>query len=688
MIEIISLEFENIGLFIDRQHISFIDKKNLIQVLAERSDYNGSSGSGKSTIFHAIDYVLGINQIPASALQSRKTKEGIEVCINILWDGSPVSILRSKKNGLTLKGTDPKSGTEFSISGNVELAEEKIDEIIGLPRDVFKKMIHKTQKEGGFFLNLTPSESYKFLVKALKLESWFNKEIKAGELVSAIQNSIDKKELEISFKEPQLTALESTKNDLQKQIDGLVTPAIRQPKDLSILKANKDGLEQELKQALEKVNLKKPTPPPSTQLDLSDLENEKKSIQKKESEELQLVTAKLMELQKAAHEGRLAVKTVSLLNKQKNDKVQEILSIKKKIDHASRNNCPTCHQDWQNDSIAAYISNLKSETVTTASDVKTLTIEIDSLNEKINNSKGLDLQIEELTNQANSIKSHYKEKISAIELNIKEKISTTNSVNNELNKSFQNTLAAWHAEFQDVRERYSKEIALIKESIASSESYNNMIQIETNSYESQKNILTENLKKAIVNYNEIDLQVNNMKNDLKELKYKLEVTKETKMAIKSFLNKTFQDTLDQIGAEATLKLSKIPNASTSTIQFESFKEVKGKIKEEVTALISINGDENINIKTLSGGERSSIDGAIDLSVFQTIEERSGIGANWIVLDEPFEGLDTQSRLDYIELLKESNSNKKIIIVDHTNEVKELAEETIKVIRENDRSFIQ
>ena len=109
MIQIKEVRFNNIGIFTSPQVINFENKKRLIQVLAERSDYNGSSGSGKSTIFNAIDYALGINKIPASSLQSRKTKEGIEVGLSLVWDGESVEISRSKNGGLTVSGTDPST---------------------------------------------------------------------------------------------------------------------------------------------------------------------------------------------------------------------------------------------------------------------------------------------------------------------------------------------------------------------------------------------------------------------------------------------------------------------------------------------------------------------------------------------------------------------------------------------------
>lgn len=687
MIELLNLEFENIGLFVEKQTISFKDKKNLIQVIAARSDYNGSSGSGKSTIFHAIDYAFGINQIPASALQSRKTKEGISVNIDFLWDGETVSISRSKKGGLTVQGTDPKTKEPFSVSGNVDQAEEKIDEILGLPREVFKKMIHKSQKEGGFFLNLTPSESYKFLVKALKLEEWLNKDTKITELLSNLQINIEKKEFELSVKKSNTNNLKDTLDSHIQDNLTLIKPKEKPLKDVAALYSKKEELEGSMYSELQEIKNKRPKSPDLIIVNTEELDEKRNFLKKEEGSKLSELIAKESELKKSLFEKQSIPKTISLLTSKKEDKIKEILLIKHKIDKAVGHECPTCKQLWKDESVYSFVENLKKEATELAFVVKNITSEVSELNIKNNSIPEIEKNISLVQGEISSIKDIYFQKTKEIDLKIKDKSNEINKLNKELNDKFQLEMNAWHEENNSIKSFYQSKINAIDMEISSISSYNKMVESEILSYESQKNTLTLNLKKAKINYENSLEETVNMESELKELSYKKEVAKETKMIIKSFLNKTFQDTLDQIGVEATLKLSKIPNASTSTIHFESFKEVKGKIKEEVTPYISINGDENINIKTLSGGERSSIDGAVDLSVYKIIEERSGIGANWIVLDEPFEGLDTQSRLDYIELLKESNTDKKILIVDHTNEVKELAEETILVIRENDRSYI-
>jgi len=152
--------------------------------------------------------------------------------------------------------------------------------------------------------------------------------------------------------------------------------------------------------------------------------------------------------------------------------------------------------------------------------------------------------------------------------------------------------------------------------------------------------------------------------------------------------KIFQETLDTIGATASNILNQIPNVQSSSISFESFKEQKnGKIKEEITAMLNNGSSENVDIRSLSGGERSSIDIAVDLAAIDILEDKFNKGMNLFILDEPFDGLDTISKEQYLELLKNLNTNKKLIIIDHSSEVKEMVSDTIIIEKTNGISRI-
>jgi len=162
----------------------------------------------------------------------------------------------------------------------------------------------------------------------------------------------------------------------------------------------------------------------------------------------------------------------------------------------------------------------------------------------------------------------------------------------------------------------------------------------------------------------------------------IEMATESKKVVKSYLSCSFEDALDSIGDKATRLIRSIPNMANATIQFEGLKETKeGKVKEEVTCLISMDGEIGIPVKSLSGGERSAVDIGIDLSVIKFIEETTGKGIDLFILDEAFNGLDSTCIQEAIEMLKESSVDKRLFLVEHNPVIAQSIEKRITVVRD-------
>ena len=87
--------------------------------------------------FHAQDYLLGLNDIPNGVLKCRYTEGGINVEGTFDYDGLPLVITRGRKLKIDYNGV--------ITTGSSKLAEEKLDEILAMPRDLFRKILHKRQ---------------------------------------------------------------------------------------------------------------------------------------------------------------------------------------------------------------------------------------------------------------------------------------------------------------------------------------------------------------------------------------------------------------------------------------------------------------------------------------------------------------------------------------------------------------
>jgi len=199
MLKLKRYSFSGIGRFVEKQTIDLENRDHLIQIDGENTNTGGSSGAGKSTTVEALAYLLGISDIPSTQLQSRITKSPIWVQGE--FEGG-ITITRSKKDGLSIETP------EGSVSGNSKLAEERLDQIIGVNRKLLKTMCYKRQKQGGFFLNLTPKESHAFLVDCLDLSEY--------------QGKIDKMSLLLKDKyKPTVISLEASVRGLENTIEEL-----------------------------------------------------------------------------------------------------------------------------------------------------------------------------------------------------------------------------------------------------------------------------------------------------------------------------------------------------------------------------------------------------------------------------------------------------------------------------------
>jgi len=695
IIKLISLEFGNIGRYLDPQTIEFHNRKKLLQIDGKRLDYNGGSGSGKSTIFQVNDFVLGINNVPATVLQSRKTKSPMWAIgtYDVETDGGTyrIKIERSKKTGLSITGQDPfNEGKLLEISGNNELAEEFIEKIIEVPKEIFKIMTHKRQKDNGFFLKLTPSKSYEFMIKALGLGDWLKKIKKAEDQLKVAEqelltatNSLESKKSSVEFQTQAVASAESAIGNLPPEVDlQRLETALN---DLKNLQEMKSKISSEQNEELSKIA----KPAKAVIIGKSD-----------EESQLEVDLAVAEKHLSAARDGKM--KKISSLNSEISQKKTEILLLNEKVKKEGQlkteiqqmvsdvkllenGTCMTCGQVWQSDNTKIKIEELKAvlnnkvadykKIGTYKAEVERLTGELPAMTAELDEVQKISFEAKE------AVISDTRKKLADMTLERQKANSEISSKNKEAeleyNLATQKIQSKYSEKTTDITIAMNTLSAEINSSNALKEQRDRMVQSSEKNLKDTKAALAKTLE-------EIDKAEANR--SVKEARKVL--IEESKQAMKSYTMGIFEEALTEIGIEATERLAGIPNSAASTVYFDSFKEKDGKVKEEITAYISMEGDEGVPLKSLSGGEESAIELAIDLAVVEVIERRGGIGADWFVMDEPFGGFDTRCKLDCIELLRNTISSKRIILVDHTEEVKEVFEDRITVIRDNDRSYIE
>ena len=127
-----------------------------------------------------------------------------------------------------------------------------------------------------------------------------------------------------------------------------------------------------------------------------------------------------------------------------------------------------------------------------------------------------------------------------------------------------------------------------------------------------------------------------------------------------------------------------PNASYTIRTFKENKDktVKAKISEVFTV-----GDSERSVGSLSGGEFRALSLLVDFAIIKVLSAQYGIDVNPIILDEPFDGLDSLGRELIIDILHRMSNDRQIWVVDHASEAKSLFNQVLKVEKRNGISSI-
>jgi DNA repair exonuclease SbcCD ATPase subunit len=682
MLKLKKYSFSGIGRFIDKQTIDLQERSHLVQIDGYNTNTGGSSGAGKSTTVEALAFLLGISEIPATQLQSRGSDEPIWVQGE--FEGG-VTITRCKKEGLVIQTPDE------TVSGNSKLAEEKLDEIIGVNRDLLKTMCYKRQKQGGFFLNLTPKQSYEFLIQCLDLKDYHTK---ISKLEDMVKNKYKPRKIEL---ESSIQTLQNSLLQLNTLLEEKTKPS---PPDTTGQKYHEDAVEavklqlQELnKNNIEEMDKIGPKPiKPSSfvfekKVDLDLINNQiselkilmHKNLTSREAEIEQASSAisKIREKIKQSNDSKVrAVQIDELINKLVNQK-----------QHLESGNCPTCLRLWESDGTIQKLSEIETQVQEHKKSVELLLKEV----EKIPHYKMMEAKAQELLELKRKSPVNVLEEKDLEEYQEKQRVLLNEKQNLEsiVNGNYLQELNAWNQKSSSISEAFNQKKSLLNQQLASDNHELEKINMQKINYSNALKSYErdcDNIKEKLTASSQ-DLQ--SKSDELNKIEKDILLSEESIRLIKNFTLQKFQDTLNYIGHRATEIINMVPNMANAVIFFENNKETKsGNIKNEVNAIINLESDGMVPIKTLSGGERTSADFAVDLAVSEMIENMTQKGVNFLIIDEGFDGLDSISKIQCLEILKNLNTDKKILIVDHSSEVKEMIYDNIIVKRIGEKSFIQ
>lgn len=714
MLKLLELRFSGIGRFTEEQVIDFRNLDSLVQVDGIRKDTGGSSGSGKTTVFNALDYLFAVNDIPNTVLQSRYTKEGISVTGLFDLDGKSLKIARGKSKLIVELDGEATSGSK--------LAEEKIDQILAMPRDLFRKILHKRQKEGGFFLQFTPGKTAEFLTDALGLGEVRKKtelvDKKLTELTKQCDQAFNQSERVKAALSATQQAISALGMPPVKDMHQEVIVALKKSYDAAMVYLQPLKIRHNLEQ--HELDLTRPqvSVEPYDEVLTAQLTERMTGLKKRTSDiglaelQRQAVAVKKIEVIVTAERDRQTriVKQIADLNVQKITLENQIrngsnalslaTSLAAEIKKIQVSICPTCESTWITEQARLKETDLLQkvkklrEDIVLGQQASSKLVETQAMLENLKPDMAPQTHPDILQLQAERqpILSPELEEIKLEEQGIQGELALEKSKRfayfAEQNVKNRVLLEAFSVQQRDLMIRHTAELEQVNGQIDITRRALDAAVQKLRAYDDAR-VRYENQENILKNQ-EISAQqeVIQWATTYREAQAELILAEEVKKLLKSYLSCSFDDALELIGDTATRIIRAIPNMANATVQLEGIRETKdGKIKEEVNAVINMDGEEAVPIKSLSGGERSSVDLAVDLAVIDMIENKTSKGIDIFILDEPFTGLDTVSIEMALEVLKNSNLNKRLVIVDHNPIISQFMNSKILVNRDGQNSNI-
>jgi DNA repair exonuclease SbcCD ATPase subunit len=127
-----------------------------------------------------------------------------------------------------------------------------------------------------------------------------------------------------------------------------------------------------------------------------------------------------------------------------------------------------------------------------------------------------------------------------------------------------------------------------------------------------------------------------------------------------------------------------PNSSYELLSFKENKS--GAVTSKMSDSLTIDGVKR-PVGSLSGGERRCLSLSIDFAIAEIVSRYTGAQLNPLILDEPFDHLDTANRSRVIEFLKEMATKRCIVVIDHASEAKALFDQSLTIVKRNGVSTV-
>lgn len=682
---------------------SFNEFQNALVIGKIKDNDSRSNGSGKSTIFNAIEYVL-FNEVQFSSLE-KTIRDGCDIC-RVEYD-----FISALDNGLyrIIRSNSRKTGTDVRLfkqtssdiwedltQRRVSDTEKEILKIIGFNYKSFCASVifcqlgseNNVQKDFGNLPYLTPEKRKTVLREVLQLNIYSNYEKLAKSKYNNLLNDLEKNKIVLSTignPKEELELLQNEQVVLQKSIEessdylndvknklndlnvNFLNLSEKNNSNKHIISSLQEKLTYTTSQASKYSNIVQ-----NMKDKLVKLPEEAKSIQEQISL-LKLEYDKLNQNNININELNNNLKQLTdnlLINKNELLKIlNEIIEYKKPI--SSEKICSHCHQiisddfkhTWQQTSIKL-LEELNNKKQIIESNIHNNELEIKSINSNIqlfnNNEKRksfIEMQLNTFNSTLDFKRTHYKnandllnEHILLLESKGKE-IKELEAALNKANSIVDNSILDQINECQDKINKL-KEIE---------KNTNNKL----NNFTGKKAILVHKIKQCELNIEKIDnINLSIKQNEKQLLLYSKVIQAFGSSGIPSIITHSI---LDDLQSEANGWLLKLRPGLQ--LQFIISNDKKNKEQEDTLDIYYFIDGNQREYKQLSGAEKIIVSLSIKLAIIFIMNKRLGINIKFMLLDEVDQALDQESINIFSNIIKTISQEFKMLVITHNNDLK-------------------
>lgn len=639
-----------------------------------------SNGSGKSTIFNAIEYVL-FNECGDLKLE-KIIKDGESSChVEFIFelDQNKFKIKRSRSakgtssvqvyKFLTLNGED--SWKDLSGRRNSD-TEDQIKKIIKINSKSFRNTTHFAQRDFSGLTTLTPTKRKEVLKEIFDLSFYSKLEKIANSKLNYLNKDLLKTETIIDSLGNPNELLNLEKSNLEKNIfeqNSLknISTNLKEKKNNVSLDKEKISLQLNKYSEVEslKTNLKNDILNIDKKINI-DLENKNNLIKKIEELKKSLtvipkqdesIDNKILEIKKKILNDSNALATLTAERSSLNKEILKLQSA------SSMKVCESCMQDVSNEHCEKIKDNLKlslqaREIADSKIDNLNLELKKNSQKEKeflrIKESQTSDIRnINVVENNINIIYNN----ISNIENRIKELEITKENLLSKfevLPKTTNNfdSLKNDYLNIQNLEKSLDKEI----------ENNNNLL----SKLSKESSVLEYKINELTLNISKLESLSKDLLKIKEELKiYPLIAEAFSSKGIPSFI---INNLLDEVQLTANNFCNKIKPGLQ--LQFLLQKEnSSGNEVETLDIKYFLNGQER-EFDQLSGAMKFNVTFSLKLSLSIIIQKILGININFFLFDEIDSSLDKFSSNEFVKVVKELQKTHKILLITHGDYLKD------------------